>query len=123
MRYTFVEDRSPSRCLIRRATLWEVMSDRVTRYAVYGPDDDEPLIIDAENWVFALGTALELMEREDWVSRLSCVVHPDGTVVAEDRVTAARYLVHRVPYTVSRPPPIAEDGASTVGPSTSTPLP
>ncbi|MFK7928403.1 MAG: hypothetical protein AB8H79_09440 [Myxococcota bacterium] len=79
------------------------MSDRATRYAVYGPDDDEPLIIDAENWVFALGTALELMEREDWVSRLSCEVHPDGTVVAEDRVTQARYLVHRVPYAATRP--------------------
>jgi len=74
------------------------MTTRVQRYAVYGPGGDDPLVIDAENWVFALGTALELLEREDWVSRLSCEVHADGTVVAEDRVTGARYLVHRVPY-------------------------
>jgi hypothetical protein len=67
------------------------------RYAVYGPGAEEPLVIDAENWVFALGTALELLEREDWVSRLACEVHPDGTVVAEDRVTGVRYLVHRIP--------------------------
>lgn len=70
---------------------------RPHRYAVYGPGTDEPLVIDAENWVFALGTALELLEREDWVSRLACEVHPDGTVLAEDRVTSARYLVHRIP--------------------------
>ena len=77
------------------------MSTTIQRYAVYGPEEDDPLIIDAENWVFALGTALELLEREDWVSRLSCEVHADGTVVAEDRVTGARYLVHRVPYPVA----------------------
>lgn len=71
------------------------------RYAVYGPDTDEPLVIDAENWVFALGTALELLERADWVSRLACEVHPDGTVLAEDRVTGARYVVHRIPYAPS----------------------
>ena len=72
-------------------------SARNNRYAVYGPGTDEPLVIDAENWVFALGTALEVLEREEWVSRLNCVVHPDGTVVAEDRVTSARYLVNRIP--------------------------
>lgn len=74
------------------------MSPAAPRYAVYGPGEDDPLIIDAENWVFALGTALELLEREDCVSRLSCEVHPDGTVVAEDKVTETRFLVHRVPY-------------------------
>lgn len=75
------------------------------RYAVYGPGAaDDPLIIDAENWVFALGIALELLEREDWISRLSCEVHPDGTVLAEDRITGVRYLLHKVPYTPAKQP-------------------
>ena len=81
---------------------------RPQRYAVYGPGTDEPLVIDAENWVFALGTALELLEREDWVSRLACEVHPDGTVLAEDRVTSARYLVHRIPYNAGPKPTAGE---------------
>lgn len=78
------------------------MNQAARRYAVYGPGEDDPLVIDAENWVFALSTALELLESEDLVSRLACEVHADGTVVAEDRVTGARYLVHRVPYEVPR---------------------
>jgi hypothetical protein len=71
---------------------------RPNRYAVYGPGTNEPLVIDAENWVFALGTALELLEREGWVNRMVCEVHPDGTVHALDRVTGASYAVHRIAY-------------------------
>ena len=66
------------------------------RFAVYVPDRVEPVLIDAENWVFALGTALDLIDRAEWVSRLSCEIHPDGTVVAEDRVTGVGYVVQRV---------------------------
>jgi hypothetical protein len=89
-----------------------------TRYAVYGPTAiEEPLIIDAENWVFALGIALELLEREDWISRLACEVHPDGTVVAEDRVTGVRYLVHKVPYLPAASPGRNEQNDDTPTPS------
>jgi len=67
-----------------------------SRYAVYCPGRVEPLVIAAENWVFALGAALERVDAVDWVSRLSCEIHPDGTVVAEDRVTGLGYVVQRV---------------------------
>lgn len=65
-------------------------------FAVYCPGEPEPLLVEAENWVFALGTALDLIDRAEWVSRLACEIHPDGTVVAEDRVTGAGYIVQRV---------------------------
>lgn len=67
-----------------------------SRFAVYCPGRVDPLIISAENWVFALGAALERVDAVDWVSRLSCEIHPDGTVVAEDRVTGLGYVVQRV---------------------------
>lgn len=67
-----------------------------SRFAVYCPGLIEPLVIEAENWVFALGMALDLLDRSDWVSRLACEIHPDGMVVAEDRVTGLGYVVQRV---------------------------
>ncbi len=85
------------------------------RFAVYVPNRVEPLVLEAENWVFALGMALDLLDRAEWVSRLSCEIHPGGTVVAEDRVTGLGYVVQRLPVGgrsgAAREGARAEDGA------------
>lgn len=62
-------------------------------FSVYGPGLPGRVVVRAHNWVFALGSALERVESRDWISRLCCEIHPDGTVLANDEISGLTYVV------------------------------
>ncbi len=67
-------------------------SAAVPRHTVVVPGEP-PLTIDADNWIVALGIALELCERSDALTRLACEVRAGGTVVATDGVSGEVYVL------------------------------
>jgi len=80
---------------------------RTYLYAVVPPGQDQPIVVEAENWVFGLGEALERVGQDGAFPRLTCEVHPGGMIVAEDPMTLGRWVVYRVgdqPQTPAEPP-------------------
>jgi hypothetical protein len=93
----------------------EVMSwsPRTYLFAVVPPGRDEPIVVEAENWVFGLGTALERLGQQHLIQRLICEIHPDGMIVAEDRMTHDKFVVYRVSTRGSLPVDAASSDPAT----------
>lgn len=67
-------------------------TETVLRHVVCATGEP-PLRIDSDNWLHALGTALDILDRQDRITRLACEVQPNGVVIAQDPVSGERYVI------------------------------
>jgi hypothetical protein len=77
------------------------------RYKVV-PAGAEALEVEGDNWIIALGVALEQVGAATRMSRLACETLPNGTVIAKDLRGSGRFVVQ--PLAESSDDPPSDDG-------------
>lgn len=70
-------------------------SPRTTRWSVACPGVD-PVEVQAENWVTALGLGIQAMRMDTVAGRLAAEVLPNGVIIAHELCARRRYVISRL---------------------------